>query len=190
MCFNVLQCATMCAYAHWNTLKHIRALLCSLLSKGIGEGAPLDVTDFHKNRGTFVDIIQPAGMNKGDFVCRVRRQWGAIADDTAAVLLAVTDPMEGKPMYVYTSKAMWMRTSVELRKLHPHERAAMMDATFKVSAPPPRPCQPIFFSLANRREAGVEIACTTSQEWGQGRWKSGRRKLGGSSKQGRGVAEV
>ena len=73
-------------------------------------------------------------MDRGDFLCRVRRQWDLIADDTAAVLLAVTDPMEGEPMYVYTSKAMWMRTSVELRKLHPHERAAMMDATFKVSA--------------------------------------------------------
>ena len=64
-------------------------MLCRLLSKGVGEGAPLDITDFHKSRGTFVDIIQPANMDRGDFLCRVRRQWDLIADDTAAVLLAV-----------------------------------------------------------------------------------------------------
>ena len=69
------------------------------------------IIDFHQERGTYINI----------------------ADDTAAILLAVR-PETG--MCVYTSKAMWERTAREMAKLHPTERAAMMDATFKVSSLP------------------------------------------------------
>ena len=95
----------------------------------VGEGAPLDIIDFHKARGTYINIANDDGLPERDHLDGIRAKWSSIQDQTASVLLAVC-PESG--MYVYTSKAMWMRTAREMAKLHPKERASMMDATFKV----------------------------------------------------------
>ena len=98
----------------------------------MGAGEPEDILDYHEQRGTFVNTINERNLPRQDFLDQVRAKWDAIKDDTAAVLLAIDGVMGDDPMYVYTCKSMWMRTSCALRELHPTERAAMMDATFKV----------------------------------------------------------
>mgnify|MGYP001362110971 CR=1 FL=1 len=98
----------------------------------MGAGEPTDILDHHEMRGTFVNTVWDRKKPRQDFLDQVRAQWDAIEDDTAAVLLAIDGVMSDDPMYVYTCKSMWMRTSLALRELHPTERAAMMDATFKV----------------------------------------------------------
>ena len=98
----------------------------------MGEGEPADILDYHEERGTYVNTVWDSKMQRQDFLDQVRAKWDAIEDDTAAVLLAIDGVMGDDPMYVYTCKSMWMRTSSALRGLHRTERAAMMDATFKV----------------------------------------------------------
>ena len=87
----------------------------------MGDGALLYIIDFHQERGTYINIANDDDLPEADFLAGIREKWAAIADDTAAILLAVR-PETG--MYVYTSKAMWERTAREMAKLHPAERAA------------------------------------------------------------------